>query len=390
MFSFKKILNYLKYKFLFKRVIDNVFNESNIKGVIIFYKTSPFLGSNTNEHTNNNEIVLMSNILRKYNFNVHVIDRTLKLNAETVSNIQKYKNIDLFIGKGSGSTGDLFVDLVQLLKPKNTILYTTSENYELRNIKNKERYDYFFKRHNKQMKYKRNVICNRSLKDIVSNSDVLFSIGNDYNLSGYKQFNKKIYKIFPSTYDSLIYVKRDYKIPYSFLYFGGNGSIHKGLDILLDSFKDLDINLHICAPNNEKDFFNFYEDTISNYNIFFHGFVEVGSKKFYDIVKKNTFIILPSCSEASATSVATCIRTGLIPVITHDTGYDLSDYGYYLENYSVEYVKSRIEELSKEPKEEIEIRSVKSFNSSFLYTEQSFRESFEKSLISFLSNKGLL
>jgi len=377
-----KILRYLYHKVFFKQIIDNVFNDNNNYDVVIFYKTSPFLYGNVNEHTNNNEIVLMSRILSKYGFNVHILDRTLELNDNTLKKLKKYNNIDLFIGKGSGGTGDLYVELTNLLKPKLRVLYTTSENYEQRNLKNHDRYEYFFKRHNKKIERKRNVVCSNRLKDIVNNADALFSIGNDYNLFGYKKFKKEIYKIFPSTDSRLRYINRSYSTPYSFLYFGGNGCVHKGLDLLLDVFKDLDINLHICAPNNEKDFFNFYRDLLVNSeNIFYHGFVEVGSKKFYDVVKKNTFVVLPSCSEASATSIATCIRTGLIPVITRDVGYDVEDYGFLLEQYDVDYIKNYINELFLKDKDEIKMKSLGAFKASFSYTEKSFEESFEKAVV---------
>ena len=50
--------------------------------------------------------------------------------------------------------------------------------------------------------------------------------------------------------------------------------------------------------------------------------------------------IAPSCSEAISTAVASCMQTGLLPIVSYDTGIDLPDgCGTYLRPCSVEEIR---------------------------------------------------
>lgn len=85
-----------------------------------------------------------------------------------------------------------------------------------------------------------------------------------------------------------------------FLWFGSSRLIHKGLDLLLEIFKELpDLHLHVCGPiNNELKFKDiYYEELYNTKNIHTYGFINIQSKSFKGIINKCAFIIFPSCSE---------------------------------------------------------------------------------------------
>jgi hypothetical protein len=371
----KKILRPIKDK-LVKKVIYNIYKTNYDKNAILFYMIDPFTKGIATSHTNYWEIVEITKILKRYNYNVTIIDRNIR-----ISQFKKIDNVDLFIGNASGGGGARYLDLINFYNPKIKVLYTTGEYAPYRNKKNQYRYDYLFERHGVKLARHRHVE-QLPIDDFVNNSDVIFGIGSISALSSYKKDEKNIYQILPSTNSELSFINHKF-INKSFLYFGGNGSIHKGLDLCLDIFLKSELTLHICTSKYEKDFWDFYEPKIKNKkNIIFHGFVDIETEKFRNISKECSFGLLPSCSEGIATSISACMRTGLIPVITKDVGYDdIEDYGFLIENIEINSFKNRLEEISTISNIQLEDLSHKSFKKSFDFTQGSFTRTFESALV---------
>jgi hypothetical protein len=68
-------------------------------------------------------------------------------------------------------------------------------------------------------------------------------------------------------------------------------------------------------------------------NIHTHGFIDINSEKFKEILECCSFAIFPSCSEGGAPSLITTVGNGaLIPIITKDTsvstGYEIPIKGF--------------------------------------------------------------
>ena len=128
-----------------------------------------------------------------------------------------------------------------------------------------------------------------------------------------------------------------------FLWFGSVGSVHKGLDWLLDIFpRHPGLHLHICGLiEKEEDFFTAFHKELFGYpNIHFHGWVLPNSEKFLEITTRCGFIISPSCSEGCSGAVLQCMSAGLIPLISKANGINLKDNGYYLEDNIVALEKT--------------------------------------------------
>lgn len=131
-----------------------------------------------------------------------------------------------------------------------------------------------------------------------------------------------------------------------FIWFGSRGVIHKGLDILIESFilADLDCSLHICGAS-KKDIL-FLGDILNDERIIFHGTIDVQSNLFFQILESSSFVVSLSCSESNSTGVLTCMRHGLIPVVTKSTAIDVSTCGYELINHEVSFIQAELKKIS--------------------------------------------
>jgi hypothetical protein len=178
----------------------------------------------------------------------------------------------------------------------------------------------------------------------------------------------------------------------SFLYIGGNGLICKGLDLVLEAFDGLShLTLDVCGPEGEADFWGFYRPLMErNPQIRFHGFVDVTGPVFKNITSRTAFNIFPSCSEGCATSVVTAMRRGVIPVVTPESGVDVYDFGYELQNATVEGVRDVVMNLCEMPQSEMKRRILDTYLESSRYSMDGFKDSMLRALLNTLSIKGLV
>ena len=192
-------------------------------------------------------------------------------------------------------------------------------------------------------------------------SDVIIALGNEANADTYKKFHDNVYSLdapFFNTqeYNSILESKKN-NYEKHFLWFGSSGVIHKGLDLLLDYFKGRnDIFLHICGNvKNEAHFCDLYSEELFNEdNIFYHGFIDISSIQFKNILKQCAWTIFPSCSEGGAVSVLTVIGNGgLIPIITKETSVD-TGYEIWIDDFSTKAINDSINVALSLSKYEIE------------------------------------
>ncbi len=195
-------------------------------------------------------------------------------------------------------------------------------------------------------------------------SDAVACIGNDWTRSTYASLGVSPTMI-PAPYvsswdrDSL---KKDFRVCRSnFVWFGSLGAVHKGLDLALEAMETVDGDhmLEVCGDvEKESDFFELYRDhLLGRNNITYHGFMDVRSNEMKLILEQCGFVILPSCSEGTATSVLTMMDAGLIPIVTRESGIDIEDFGLLIQEFSPESVALAMEKAASLPSEEIRERS---------------------------------
>lgn len=120
----------------------------------------------------------------------------------------------------------------------------------------------------------------------------------------------------------------------NFLWFGSVGLIHKGLDIVIDAFKELpDLCLNVYGLDKKE--YGLFEKLKAD-NTYNKKRINVLSDEFItDVVKKHNFMILDSCSEGMSTSVSTCMAHGIIPIVSKECGFDEASCIIQLEDNSV-------------------------------------------------------
>jgi len=357
---------------------------------LIYYKTDPFAVKYVTDdylHTNNWEILEMARILNRLGYWVDIVDRSA--NIDTLKLEDKY---DLYIGDGVGR--GQYPDIAQQVPSAMRICYATIEETSHRNDAIKKRYKYFMSRHPKSSVQPLRINEEVNIEKAMEFTDAIFFVGNEYSVRSYNRFLKPIYRINLSTSPKLSadMEQLSQRNPQKFLYFAGNGNIMKGLDLTIEAFEGLsDLELYICAPPHEKDFYKEYKETFENsQNIHMVGFVRVGGKKFTELTKECGYIILPSCSEASVTSVLTCMRRGLVPVVTRGADIDIGNFGYLIRDIQVDKLRDQIREIAQTSPKELAKRSVDTYLNSFNYTQARFSESFEKAILNTLiTNKKI-
>lgn len=330
-------------------VIQNInldFTNKNQKRVLISYIT---IANSTNFnpkeifHTN---IIECEQILRWFIKNDYVIDL-----AYCLSDITKYPSIinkkyDVIFGFGK-----VFDYMKTINKEAKKILYVTENDYETSLENEKKRIEYFKERKGKEIKLTRSgtYFTKESFNDI----DALISLGEP------KLFQKyKCEKFFlsPSGLKNENYVlsERNFKESRkNFIWFGSNGAIHKGLDILIDAVNNLNnVKLHIFGLNkNDKKILNVDD----NENIKIHSKINVNSDEFINIVNKCSYCIMPSCSEAKSTSVLTCMRHSLIPIVTNTMGFnEFGEFVNIIDDFSVENLRNIIKNFAEKDEKWLE------------------------------------
>jgi hypothetical protein len=201
----------------------------------------------------------------------------------------------------------------------------------------------------------------------IDNADYGVVLGNAVTAATYQYANKPLFTLnVPSTVDRALPGNKDFSVCRNhFLWFGSGGMVHKGLDITLEAFSGMpDMRLTICGPvAAEKEFERAYQAELYEIsNIRTLGWVDVASAEFARIVNECVAIIYPSCAEGQAGSVIMCLRAGLLPIATCETGLDVHDFGWLLSDISVEGIRRSVRAVAAMPSTELESRSRRAWN----------------------------
>jgi len=365
--------------------IENIHSgKPTNKKAAMFFKTEPFY-TNVNQyvHTNNWEIIESIKILNSRGFSVDLIDRGN-------SNWKPKHSYDLFLGLGVGNTGRHFANYSELSKAPKSILLAMGPQPDISNERTIARYDLFNNRTGQNAPPMRTVseVVGDNFTKIIKQADYIFSIGEKgtQSYNSYTGYGLPVLNFYPSTsprvgYNSEWITTRKNN---SFLCFAGNGFICKGVDLVLEAFLgDTTKNLHICGPQSEAAFFNYYGQKINNApNIFYHGFIEPGGKTFNALAEHCRYVIFHSASEGCCTSVATAMRAGLVPIINSWTGIKNEDVGLQLpeDGDIIELIKEVTNSAVNIDSKTYESMVKKTLEKSNLFSQDSFRSSYTQAI----------
>ena len=191
-------------------------------------------------------------------------------------------------------------------------------------------------------------------------ADCATMLGNDFTAGTYGFAGKPLYRIpisspfpypFPEDKDWAAARRR-------FLWFGSEGFVHKGLDLVLDAFAGLpELHLTVCGPLHREPAFEraYRRELYATPNIRTLGWVDVGGPVFAEIARTTLALVYPTSSEGQSGGVVNCLHAGLIPVASFECGVDLPpDYAVRLRDCSVESIRAQAGELAARPPRELE------------------------------------
>jgi len=379
------------YKLLRKQIVKDLDDFCTVKSgrALLYYKTDSLVFrsvANNPSHVNHWEIIEIVRVLNRLGFVVDVIDRTVT--PQTIEKVEdKYQ---IFIGIGAGDSGKHYADIAKRVPSAIRIFYALGPEPDESNRITLARYDYFWQRHPGVKVEIRRTINHVDIEECMRHTDYILSCGSDFAAGTFEKHHKKIYKLPPSSSPLIQFplAGLKQKDPKKFLYFGGNGNIVKGLDLVIEAFTDLpEYELFICAPQTETDFNDFYQETLDKAkNIHFVGFIKIGGETFYDLTSKCSYVIFPSASEGAATSVTTCMRAGMIPVVTPEAGIDSAERcGRVITDIRIEGIKKLVQEMASRSSEEIRQKSLQTYRESEVYSQGNFSQTLETSLIEILT-----
>jgi glycosyltransferase involved in cell wall biosynthesis len=368
------------------RILNNVFNTQYQETALLSYIQGVFENEdliNDVRHTNRHTTYLIAEVLKSLNYNVDVInyDQELKGDLRTYSFVF-----------GLGKSLEYILKTRNQSQPK-IIYFATGCNPLFSNVITLSRIEDFYKRHKKVFfSSSRYIIEDWPLQHELADWIILH--GNEFAKSTYRNYN--ITAINGPVFLSDPAIKTDWQWELSrknYLWFGSDGAIHKGLDLLIEAFiKYPDCNLVVCGSlQNDSDLIEYYKSTIGiSSNISLLGYVTVGSEKFLEILLNCAFVISPSASEGNSPSVLTCMANGgLIPVISRNSDVTLHDYGVLINELTIESVMDSIEESQEISIEELKLQSKKVLDvSRDLHSFETFEKNFRKKLQEALNQLG--
>jgi hypothetical protein len=166
-----------------------------------------------------------------------------------------------------------------------------------------------------------------------------------------------------------------------FLFFGGGGNVHKGLDLLLEAFAGTDLHLHICQ-NIDPQFARVYHYELTGcLNIHTYGFIPMRSAQFISLVELCNWTIMATCAEGQPGGTIECMAYGLVPILPISANIDSGEFGFLFLDSSVDGIRSVICHVSELPVEDCRKRSSltrKIFAAE--YTAESFNHNFKSAV----------
>lgn len=256
---------------------------------------------------------------------------------------------DLFIGHGNVN----FHNLLGYFSPKPVCIYfSTGMYWDVHNRNERERFAELETRTGHRLPLDRWIT--ESEESAIMNSHGIITLGNGHSLQ-YPNTAPSVVPIpnaaYPSTWTG--WQHRDLEsAKRHFLFYSGRGTIHKGLDILVEAFRGTPLHLHVCQEIDDG-FLRLYRTLlIESKNIHLHGWIPMRSPEFYRIAKLSNWVISASCSEGSQGSVIECMAHGMAPVLTDTCTIDIEDCGLRIGTANPDTIRMVISDASQLPANE--------------------------------------
>jgi glycosyltransferase involved in cell wall biosynthesis len=232
----------------------------------------------------------------------------------------------------------------------------------------------------------------------MSLTDAILTInGNGFTAESYETTGKSIASFTPPTSPRAL-IARDSmrnRDKSKFFCFAGNGFVRKGVDLVVEAFLDMpNLTLTLAGPSTDDLFWRIYGERIrSSPNIDFIGFIEAGGERYREICQSHAWSIMAAACEGVSTSVATTMRSGLLPVVTYETAVRTDDFGFLLPtdpSQIIKYLRELGPRLGTWDESDYETRVDACLIASEDYTEASYIRSVTDALSEILRSENVV
>src|SRR3990167_2450469 len=344
------IVFYNKFKLFYNRwrisptiINANAIDESKYtKRALLIYIARAFLlrekGSQFLTHQQYKQCKQITAVLNDLRFAVDVADVSNR-------NFMPSRDYDLVI-RSKVSNFHLKSDPI-------SIYLATTAHHKIHNENIRRRHQLLYERRGRRVKLRR--IQPESMP-YVENADAIIGFGNDYIISTWERaFNIPVYPLnnygFRET--EFLLSSKDFSIARNnFLFYASKSQVQKGLDLLLEIFpKHPKLDLYICSEFEKEEDFRacYYNELYKTPNIHPTGWVRVNSPQYNELRNKCAYVIHPSCADGQPGSVVQCMYSGLIPLVTKESGISTRDFLITFADDSLEEIERVIVEVSELP-----------------------------------------
>jgi len=357
------IKNLLK-RLLFDRPIINVRSSSHSDRALLSYSVYHFRGRGGWRHSNYYESNVIVEVLDDFGYKVDVVnDTTVGLN-----NLHNYK---LVIGEG--------FPLLESVEKSNAkrFYYSAGSHPCFSSLQSIRRSDEFLRRY-QIVPYSGHRVLPFEYGMAVNSAHYVSCIGNDVTASSFARYGVVAETLRPTFVGEDIDFYRVLPLKSSlrsscFVWFGSAGFIHKGLDLLIEAFRNRPSQkLIVCGltPADSR-LIDLLEPPS---NVVRLGTIDVSSYEFMDLMGRCSFCILPSCAEGCSTGVITCAaHGGLIPIVSEFAGIDFLE-GLTIPDLSISGILDSIDVASSLSGSEMNRMSALSYSRArSLYSRDGFR-----------------
>ena len=268
-------------------------------------------------------------------------------------NFLPQREYDLFIGHGGWN----YEHIARMLPHATKIYLSTGMYWKEHNMREAQRFLSLQQRRGVGLPYDRWISRDEEYANQIA--DGIISLGGEAARESYSGFplvvNMNVAAYHDDRYD---HTTKDFAGGRNkFLFFSGPGNVHKGLDLLLETFSIVSAHLYVCQEI-RRDFSAIYRHELEDYsNIHVLGTVPLRSQQFYELTDLCDFAIHPSCAEGQPGSVVECMHQGLIPVVSRETNIDTDEFGITLMDCSIEEIGKVVNNLSQRSPEWCEAMS---------------------------------
>lgn len=336
--------------------------------VLISYTTLPFINPNTlNGHTNRWECMCIVQLFIDLGYAVDVVDYT---NQNFVPKKHYRYCIDV---------GNNLKKFSEHLPPECIKIYhITGADWKFQNEAETKRLRDLEKRRGVRLLARRTV----PPSDNIEYANVASILGNDFTLGTYGCTRKHIQRIpISTTHTYPSPENRNFEdIKRNFVWIGGSGMVHKGLDLVLEAFSNLpEFTLTIFGKMDDDFAKTYAKELFETPNISYEGTIDLGSEKFLNTASNSIGLIFPSCSEGSSGGVVTAMHAGLIPIISYESGVNVGDFGVILKENTSEEIVRQVRIIASADPENLRKRSIQTWNyAQNNYTRQNFLQEYKK------------